>query len=98
MSLRRRWGGVAVRVACWSVAGGLGPLEAELAGDLVAQGAVFGSEPGVFGAGGVEPLAKRVGAGALRGRRGRWCVLVAQLADEVPDLVLAVEPASGDAG
>lgn len=96
MSLRRLRGGVGVIRRL--VAGGLYPLEAELAGDLVAQRAVLGSQPGDLCAGGVEPLAQRVGAGALRGKRGRWCVLVAQLADEVPDLGLAVEPASGDAG
>jgi hypothetical protein len=40
-----------------AVAGGLCPLEAELAGDVVAQGTVLGSQPGDLGAGGVEPLA-----------------------------------------
>jgi hypothetical protein len=33
----------------------LGPLEAEMAGELVAEGAVLGSQAGVLGAGGVEP-------------------------------------------
>ncbi len=98
MSLRRLRGGVAVTVVWRSVAGGLCPPEAELAGDLVAHGAVLGSQPGDLSAGSVEPLAKRVGAGVLRDKRGRRCVLLAQLADEVPDLALAVEPASGDAG
>jgi hypothetical protein len=70
-------------------------LEAELAGKLVAEGAVLGSQAGDLGPGGVEPLAERVGAGVLR--CGRWLV-VTQLADEVPDLVLAVEPCPGDAG
>jgi hypothetical protein len=69
----------------------LRPLEAELAGELVAEGAVLGSQAGDLGPGGVKPLAERVGVCALRGARGgRW--LVTQLADEVPDLVLAVEP------
>jgi len=93
---RRLWK-VAAVVTRRLAGGVLGPLEAELAGDLVAQGAVFGPEPGDLGSGGVEPLAKRVGAGALRGQRGRWSLL-AQLADEVADLVLAVEPWPGDAG
>jgi hypothetical protein len=39
----------------------LGPLEAEVAGELVAEGAVLGSQAGVLGAGGIEPLAERVG-------------------------------------
>ena len=98
MSLRRLRVGAGVIVVWGSVAGGLCPLEAELAGDLVAQGTVFGSKPGDFSAGGVEPLAERVGAGPLRGNRGRGCVLLAKLADEVGDLAVAVEPASGDAG
>jgi hypothetical protein len=55
MSLRRLRGGVAVTVVRWSVAGGLCPLEAELAGDLVAQGTVLGSQPGELSAGGVVP-------------------------------------------
>jgi len=70
MSLRRLRGGVAVIVVRRSVAGGLCPPEAELAADLVAQGTVLGSQPGDLSAGSVEPLAKRVGAGALRGKRG----------------------------
>ena len=77
----------------------LGPLEAEMAGELVAEGAVLGSQAGVLGAGGIEPLAERVGGCAVRGSPagGRWlkCPLTA---DEVADLVLAVEPSSGDAG
>ena len=88
-------------LSLWSAGltgGVLGALEAKVAGELLAEGAVFGSEPGDFGAGGGEPLAKGVGAGALRGKRGRRCVLLAQLADEVADLVLAVEPCPGDAG
>jgi hypothetical protein len=31
-------------------------LEAELAGELVAEGAVLGSQAGVLGAGGIEPV------------------------------------------
>jgi hypothetical protein len=68
-----------------------------MAGDLLAEGAVLGSQAGVLSAGGVEPLAERVGGRALRGDPGgRWlkCPLPA---DEVADLVLAVEPSSGDA-
>ena len=76
----------------------LGPLEAEMAGELVAEGAVLGSQAGVLGAGGIEALAERVDACALGGERGgRWFVL-AEVADEVADLVLAVEPSPGDAG
>jgi len=73
-------------------------LEAELAGELVAEGAVLGAQAGDLSAGGIEPLAERVRSCALRGNpRGRWlkCPLTA---DEVADLVLAVEPSSGDAG
>ena len=73
-------------------------LEAEVAGDLLAEGAVLGSQAGVLGAGGIEPLAERVGGCALGGDPGgRWlkCPLPA---DEVADLVLPVEPSPGDAG
>jgi hypothetical protein len=82
----------------WSVFGVLCSLEAEMAGDLLAEGAVLGSQAGVLCAGGIEPLAERVGGCALRGGpAGGWlkCPLPA---DEVADLVLAVEPSSGDAG
>ena len=75
----------------------LGSLDAEVAGELLAEGAVLGSQAGVLGAGGVEPLAERVGACALPGNPGgRWleCPLTA---DEVAALVLAVEPFPGDA-
>ena len=75
------------------------PLEAEVAGELDAEGAVLGSQAGDLGAGGVEPLAEGVGGCAVRGdpAGGRWleCLLAA---DEVADLVLAVEPCPGDAG
>ena len=54
---RRLWG-AAIVVVGWLAGGVWGALEAELAGDLVAQGAVFGSEPVDFCSGGVEPLAK----------------------------------------
>ena len=77
----------------------LGPLEAEMAGELVAEGAVLGSQAGVLGAGGVEPLAERVGGCAVRGSpAGGWWLECLLAADEVADLVLAVEPSSGDAG
>ena len=49
----------------------LGPLEAEVAGELVAEGAVLGSQAGVLGAGGFEPLAERVGGCAVRLPGGR---------------------------
>src|SRR5450755_4379462 len=72
----------------------LGPLEAEMAGELVAEGAVLGSQAGVLGAGGVEPLAERVGGCAVRGGpSGGWWLECLLAADEVADLVLAVEPA-----
>jgi hypothetical protein len=71
------------------VFGVLRPLESELAGELVAEGAVLGAQAGDLGPGGVEPLAERVGAGVLR---GGWWLVVTELADEVPDLVLPVEP------
>ena len=78
-------------------AGWLRSVEAELTGELVPEGAVLGSQAGDLGAGGIEPLAERAGACALRGERGgRWFVL-AEVADEVADLVLAVEPCPGDA-
>ena len=72
-------------------------LEAELAGELVAEGAVLASQAGDFSAGGLEALAERVGGCALGGSPGgRWfkCPLTV---DEVADLVLAVEPSPGDA-
>src|SRR5277367_1832958 len=79
-------------------AGRLHSVEAELTGELVPEGAVLGSQAGDLGAGGIEPLAERAGACALRGERGgRWFVL-AEVADEVADLFLAVEPCPGDAG
>ena len=77
----------------------LGPLEAEMAGELVAEGAVLGSQAGVLGAGGVEPLAQRVGGCAVRGGpAGGWWLECLLAAEEVADLVLAVEPSPGDAG
>jgi hypothetical protein len=72
-------------------------VEAELTGELVPEGAVLGSQPGDLGAGGIEPLAKRAGACALRGERGGRGFVLAEVADEVADLVLAVEPCPGDA-
>ena len=74
------------------------PLEPELAGELVAEGAVLGSQAGVLGAGGIEALAERVGGCALGGNPGGWWLKCPLPADEVADLVLAVEPSSGDAG
>ena len=41
----------------WSVLGVLCPLEAEVAGELLAEGAVLGLQAGDLGAGGVEPPA-----------------------------------------
>jgi hypothetical protein len=77
----------------------LGPLEAEVAGELVAEGVVFGAQAGVLGAGGVEPLAERVGGCALRGGpAGGWWLECLLAADEVADLVVAVEPSPGDPG
>ena len=73
-------------------------LVAEMAGELVAEGSVLGAQAGDLSAGGIEPLAERVSGCALRGNLGgRWlkCPLTA---DEVADLVLAVEPSPGDAG
>jgi hypothetical protein len=76
----------------------LGPLEAEMAGELVAEGAVLGSQAGVLDAGGVEPLAERVGVCALRGGpAGGWWLKCLLAADEVAELVLTVEPSPGDA-
>ena len=58
----------------WGVLVVLGALEAEMAGELVAEGAVLGSQAGVLGAGGVEPVAERVGGCAVRGGpAGGWC-------------------------
>ena len=75
------------------------PLEAEVAGELVAEGAVLGSQAGVLGAGGIESLAERIGGCALRGNPAAGRRLEFLLpADEVADLVLAVEPSPGDAG
>jgi hypothetical protein len=76
----------------------LGSLEAELAGELLAESVVLGSQAGDLGAGGIEPLAERVGGCALCGKPGGWWLECSLLADEVPDLVLAVEPSPGDAG
>jgi hypothetical protein len=79
--------------------GVLGPLEAEVAGDLLLEGAVLGAQACDLSAGGIEPSAERVGGCALGGEpaggRRLECPLAA---DEVADLVLAVEPSSGDAG
>ena len=44
---------------------------AELSGELVAQPGVLGAEVSDLCAGGVEALAERLGAGALRGGRRR---------------------------
>jgi hypothetical protein len=82
----------------WSVFSVLCSLEAEMAGELVAEGAVLGSQAGVLSAGGIEALAERVGGCALRGNPGGWWLKCPLPADEVADLVLAVEPSSGDAG
>ena len=49
----------------------LGSLEAELAGDLVSEGVVLGSQAGDLSAGGIESLAERVSACALGGKPGR---------------------------
>ena len=75
-----------------------GPLVAEMAGDLFSQRAVLGSQAGDLSAGGIEPLAERVGGCALRGNPAgsRW-VKGPLAADEVADLVLAIEPSPGDA-
>ena len=80
------------------VLGVLGPLVAEMAGDLFSERAVLGSQAGDLSAGGIEPLAERVGGCALRGKPAgsRW-VKGPLAADEVADLVLAVEPSPGDA-
>jgi hypothetical protein len=53
-------GGVAAvsRRFAWSVFGVLCSLEAELAGELVAEGAVLASQAGDLTAGGIEPLAE----------------------------------------
>ena len=75
----------------------LGSLEAELAGELLAERVVLGAQAGDLGAGGIEPLAERVGGCALCGKPGGWWLARSLLADEVPDLVLAVEPSPGDA-
>ena len=80
------------------VFGVLGPLVAEMAGDLFSEGAVLGAQAGDLSAGGIEPLAERVGGCALRGKpAGSWWVKGPLAADEVADLVLAVEPSPGDA-
>ena len=82
----------------WSVFGVLCSVEAELAGELVVEGAVLGSQAGDLSAGGIEPLAERAGACALRGNLGGRRLKCPLTADEVTDLVLAVEPCPGDAG
>ena len=76
----------------------LGSLEAELAGELLAERVVLGSQAGDLGVSGIEPLAERVGGCALCGKPGGWWLECPLLADEAPDLVLAVEPSPGDAG
>src|SRR6266704_698242 len=75
----------------WSVFCVLCSLAAELAGELVAERAVLGSQAGDFSAGGIEPLAERVGGCALRGNPGGRRLGCPLMADEVTDLVLAVE-------
>jgi hypothetical protein len=84
----------------------LHPVEAELTGKLVPEGAVLGSQAGDLGAGGVEPLAERAGGCALRGERGgRWFVL-AEVADgdvrpprsRIASLPHRSEPAGTDDG
>jgi hypothetical protein len=82
----------------WSVLSMLCSLEAEMAGELIAEGVVLGSQAGVLSAGGIEALAERVGGCALRGNPGGWWLKCPLPADEVADLVLAVEPSPGDAG
>lgn len=82
----------------WGVLVVLGSLEAELAGELLAESVVLGLQAGDLGAGGIEPLAERIGGGALCGEPGGWWFECSLLADEVLDLVLAVEPSPGDAG
>jgi hypothetical protein len=83
----------------WRGFGVVGPLEAEMAGDLLSEGAVLGSQASDLSAGGIEPLAERVGGCALGGKpAGSGWVKGPLAADEVADLVLAVEPSSGDAG
>src|SRR6516225_6011053 len=91
--LRRRHVAAA---AVWGVVTGI--IVARLAGELLAERVVLGSQAGDLGAGGIEPLAERVGGCALCGKPGGWWLECSLLADEVPDLVLAVEPSPGDAG
>jgi hypothetical protein len=70
----------------WRVFGVLGPLEAEMAGDLLSEGAVLGSQAGDLSAGGIELLAERVGGCALRGKSaGDRRVKHPLAADEVAD-------------
>src|SRR5690242_8852441 len=66
-------------------AGRLGSAEAELAGELVPEGAVLGSQAGDLGACGIEPLAEGADACALRGERGGRRLVRAEVADEVAD-------------
>ena len=103
--LRRRHvsaAGVGLFGSLWlgrCVLGVLGPLVAEMAGDLFSERAVLGSQAGDLSAGGIEPLAERVGGCAVRGSpAGGWWLKCLLAADEVADLVLAVEPSPGDAG
>jgi hypothetical protein len=53
---------------------GLRPVEAELAGELVPEGAVLGPQAGDLGAGGIEPLAERAGACAVSAAAGGSCL------------------------
>jgi hypothetical protein len=77
----------------------LDPLEAEVTGDLLSEGAVLGSQAGDLVAGGIELPAERVGGCALHGKpAGGRRVKHPPAADEVADLVLAVEPSPGDSG
>jgi hypothetical protein len=73
----------------WRVLAVVGALEAEMAGDLLSEGVVLGSQAGDLSAGGFEPLAERVGGCALRGKpAGSGWLECPLAADEVADLVL----------
>jgi hypothetical protein len=70
-----------------------------MTGDLVPEGAVLGSQTGDLSASGIELLAEGVGGCPLRGNSpGSGRVKYPLAADEVTDLLLAVEPSPGDAG
>ena len=76
-----------------------GALLTEVAGGLVAEDGVLGSQAGDFCACGVQAGAERFSGGALGWGRGCWLGWGgAQSADQVADVWVVVEPGPGYSG